>query len=424
MTILNHRDYRLAKARRSQLERATSQQAIVEGLADPLPADLSASRIETLRTELAKINVDIETYERLRASSPSAIETIEADEIGLLPILGRIARQLSQKELGDLLDMKEQQIQRYESDRYSTISLSRYQRILSVLEVEVHPRLSPKRLDKIAESDFEIDLSPELLRDLRNRGWVDLPRSMSRSEMIERLGLYVKTSQKFAQTNALHRRTLSNPAPDGAIKIWMARILTIASERRGRMKGKFNIADTAWLQGLIRLSVYPDGPRRAADMLKEHGIILVIEPHLPKTSLDGAAFVLAGSIPVIALTIRHDRIDNFWFTLFHELGHVFMHFNTGLQNGFLDDDLGEQRVSDVEREADDFARTRLIPDELWSSSVARFTRSEEAVKKFASSLNIHPAIVAGRIRNERDYKLFSDLIGTGQVRSLFAGYTP
>ena len=101
-----------------------------------------------------------------------------------------------------------------------------------------------------------------------------------------------------------------------------------------------------------------------------------------------------------------------------------MHFNSGLQNGFLDDDLGDARVSEVEREADDFARTRLIPDEVWASSVARFTRSEEAINKFASSLNIHPAIVAGRIRNERDYKLFSDLIGNGQVRSLFAGYTP
>lgn len=425
MQILNHRDYRLAKTRRAQLERATSQQAIVESFKDPLPADLSASRIETLRAELTRINAEIETYERLRASSPDAIETIEADELGLLPILGRIARQLSQRELGDLLGLKEQQIQRYENDRYATVSLARYQRILSVLEVEVHPRLSPKRPEVASSvSNLDVDLSPELLRDLRNRGWVDLPRSLSKSEMIERLSLFVAASQKHAQTTGLHRRTLKTSEPEAVLRIWTARVLTVASERRGRMKGKFNIADTTWLQRLIRLSVFPDGPRRAADMLKEHGIILVIEPHLPHTLLDGAAFVLSGGIPVIALTIRHDRIDNFWFTLLHELGHVFLHFSKGLQEGFLDDDLGDAHVSDIEREADDFARTKLIPDEIWATSVARFSRSEDAIKKLASTLNIHPAIVAGRIRNERDYKLFSNLVGSGQVRALFAGYTP
>jgi HTH-type transcriptional regulator/antitoxin HigA len=425
MTILNHRDYRLAKTRRAQLGRATSSQAIVEGITDPLPADLSAARIEALRVELKKITADIETYERLRASSPNSLETIEADELGLLPILGRIARQLSQKELGELLGMKEQQVQRYERDRYATISLEGYQRILSALEVEVHPRLSPKRVQPSNRTtDFNITLSPELLRDLRKRGWVDLPRSMAPSEMVASIGLYVKGSQKFAQTNALHRRTLGASQTDGALKLWTARVLTVAAERRGRIKGKFNIAETGWLQSLIQLSMYPDGPRRAADMLREHGIILVIEPHLPQTLLDGAAFLLSGGIPVIALTIRHDRIDNFWFTLLHELGHVFMHFNRGLEDGFLDDDLDDARVSEIEREADDFARTRLIPDEIWANSVARFTRSKDTIEKFSRSLSLHPAIVAGRVRKERDYRLFTDLVGTGQVRTLFAGYVP
>ncbi|WP_049819962.1 XRE family transcriptional regulator [Bradyrhizobium japonicum] len=423
MAILNQRDYRLAKARRAQLEKATSKKAIIDGIVE-LPAQLSAARIDTLRTELDRINTEIEAYDELRKRAPNSLEAIEADELGLLPILGRIARKLSQKEFADLLGMKEQQIQRYERVRYANVSLERYQRILAALEVEVHPRLSKRAAPKIPNtSEFNISLSPDLLSDLRKRAWIDLPRSLPPSEMIARISQYVQEAQKLAQTKALHRRRVSAPPADGVLELWTARVLHSAGVHRNRMKGKFNIADTSWLQPLAQLSIYPDGPRRAAEMLREHGIILVIEPHLPKTLLDGAAFILSGGIPIVALTLRYDRIDNFWFTLFHELGHVFMHFNRGLDEGFIDDDLGEPRVSDIEREADDFARNKLIPDEIWANSVVRFTRSESAVLKFAGNLKIHPAIVAGRLRNERGYNLYSDLVGTGQVRNLFVGYT-
>jgi HTH-type transcriptional regulator/antitoxin HigA len=95
-----------------------------------------------------------------------------------------------------------------------------------------------------------------------------------------------------------------------------------------------------------------------------------------------------------------------------------------LEDGFIDDDLGESRISEIEREADDFARNKFIPDEAWSNSVVRFTRSENVIVKFAGSLKIHPAIVAGRLRNERGYNLFSDLVGAGQIRNLFLGYMP
>ena len=68
----------------------------------------------------------------------------------------------------------------------------------------------------------------------------------------------------------------------------------------------------------------------------EHGIPLVVEPHLPKTRLDGAAMLSSKGRPVIGLTIRHDRIDNFWFTLVHELIHVQEHLTTDSET-FIDD---------------------------------------------------------------------------------------
>jgi transcriptional regulator with XRE-family HTH domain len=80
----------------------------------------------------------------------------------------------SQRELAELLNIKEQQVQRYESERYAGISLSRYQRILDTLSVELHPKLG-----SIDSKDIATDIKPEfkvgseLLRELRKRNWVD-----------------------------------------------------------------------------------------------------------------------------------------------------------------------------------------------------------------------------------------------------------
>jgi HTH-type transcriptional regulator/antitoxin HigA len=208
-------------------------------------------------------------------------------------------------------------------------------------------------------------------------------------------------------------------AAEIALTAWRARVLRVAAERRAGMKAKFNIADTSWLKSLVTLSIYPDGPARAAELLRDKGIIFVVEPHLPRTLLDGAALMLMESIPVIGLTLRHDRLDNFWFTLLHETGHIFLHFNHGLDVGFLDN-MDDTSVEGPEIEADSFAQSHLLPDEVWSLSPARFSKSAQLIENFAKARNIHPAIVAGRIRRDRNnYRLFDDMVGRGQVRRLF-----
>ena len=424
MAILNHRDYRLAKARREQLRRATGAGGVVMALAEQLPTSAEAARRRTLEAELERLTREIAAYEALRTGMVGPSGKEPTNDLGLLPILARISRQLSQKELAERLGMREQQIQRYEKDRYASISLERYQNVLAALEVELQPRLIDRpEQTGLRPDDFELELAPDLLRDLRKRNWIDLPRGTAPSTMKRTLGAYVARNSALAQGQPLNRRTRSSIAGDAVLQIWTARVLESAASAAVRMKGKFNIADTSWLSQLVALSVFPDGPVRALQMLRDHGIIPVIEPHLPRTLLDGAALMLGDGIPVVALTLRHDRLDNFWFTLLHELAHVFLHFGSGLADGFIDDDLGNQLISDVEREADEFARNRLIPDDLWKTSIVRFTTESESVIKFARRLNVHPAIVAGRIRNERDFRLFPELVGKGQVRKLFLNYS-
>jgi len=104
--------------------------------------------------------------------------------------------------------------------------------------------------------------------------------------------------------------------------------------------------------------------------------------------------------------------------LFHELMHVIKHLRKGkLENIF--DDL-EAAADDLEREADSEALAALIPEDDWETALARYVRTEESVRSFAETHRVHPAIVAGRIRNEADnYVILTDLIGSGQVRARF-----
>jgi len=156
------------------------------------------------------------------------------------------------------------------------------------------------------------------------------------------------------------------------------------------------------------------------NFLLEYGIVLTFEPQIPGMNVDGAAFLI-DETPIIGLTLRNDALDSFWFTLLHEIAHVVLHYRFGLQAGFFDN-IEDLDTDIAEEEADNFASNMLIPDEIWTRSPARISKSPEPIVSLARHLNIHPAIVFGRIRMERkNYALFSDGIRRGIVRKIFTG---
>jgi HTH-type transcriptional regulator/antitoxin HigA len=173
---------------------------------------------------------------------------------------------------------------------------------------------------------------------------------------------------------------------------------------------------------LVHLSILNDGPRQACEYLQTVGISVIVEPHLPETFLDGAAILLEPNRPVIGLTLRHDRLDNFWFVLLHELIHVSKHLTTEF-TAFYDDLDIDDTSNPQEQEADELAGEILIPDHEWSNSPAKNLRTSEAVEHLARRLRIHPAIVAGKIRHYyKSYRVLNRLVGQGEVRRLFAEF--
>jgi HTH-type transcriptional regulator / antitoxin HigA len=206
---------------------------------------------------------------------------------------------------------------------------------------------------------------------------------------------------------------------ESALRVWQLCVLEKARNSRPSKKYKDLAITDGWLRDLAKLSSFEHGPRLAQEYLHNHGISLVVEPHFDKTYLDGAA-ILDDGWPIVALTLRHDRVDNFWFVLLHECVHIRKHLKAN--HLFIADNLDDKtRSSEEEAEADAGAGEALIPEAAWKRSAVRQTHAAEDAIKLALELRVHPAIVAGRVRKETgDWRLLSGLItSAGKVRPHF-----
>lgn len=214
----------------------------------------------------------------------------------------------------------------------------------------------------------------------------------------------------------------SSPLTDKrALAAWSAYVLTQAKKIKVPKKYKNGTVNLELMQSVVKLSTDEKGPLLARDFLLKNGIILVIEKHLSKTHLDGAAILINKDNPVIGLTLRFDRLDNFWFTLMHELAHIALHYDNPEINLFFDEIEGVKVDLDKrESEADALAGEALVPESKWEVSPAKRIPSVMAAKSLARELGIHPAIVAGKMRYEGDkYVYMNKLIKESEVRKIF-----
>lgn len=198
-----------------------------------------------------------------------------------------------------------------------------------------------------------------------------------------------------------------------ALMAWLAAVRHLADQVEiEKPKRKTRGAEAG--RKLAQLSIASNGPALAREQLRKWGIILVTLEHLPGTYLDGAAMCRNDGIEVIAMTLRHDRIDNFWFTLLHEFCHVSCHLKEGTT--LILDDLELKSSDDIENEADAFAQNALIPAEIWSQHASSELSNEDVVR-IARAARVNPAIIAGRWQRENgDYRRFSKMLGRGEVR--------
>ncbi len=425
--ITNERQYRISRAQLKKLRDAARAFDLEETTKCHKSRVLAKAELGALTSEVDNLKAQVREYEDLKSGFVTGLKATSLEELPTVLIKARIAKGLSQRQLANALGVKEQQIQRYESSDYASVSLRRLVRVADALglstsevaEVTANPdEEASVAKGKLIGSNFPV-------KEMYRRGWFEdftdsLDTALTNSDELV---------NEFLRRAIMPRRQLAllrGPVNLGsrinryALLAWQCRILMLAERQLPAMERTYTQSNITgdWLKDLAKESRFEDGPRRAMEYLARSGIPLAVEPCLSQTYLDGAALLLHDGRPVIGLTLRYDRLDNFWFVLFHELAHIVKHLRkSGLQAVF--DDWNSDRVG-LESETDEFAGAMLIPDDEWETALARYLRTEGSILSLSKQLKINPAIIAGRIRNEaNNYVIFANLVGQGGVRKHF-----
>lgn len=180
---------------------------------------------------------------------------------------------------------------------------------------------------------------------------------------------------------------------------WLHRVRTIASEMVIGPYSPQRVEEA--ITKIAPLRSHPEHMARIPRILAEAGIRFVVVEGLPGGKIDGVCFWLDQRSPVVGMSLRFDRIDNFLFVLRHELEHV--RRRDGLQRPVIDIDLGRQadnELEEQERIANEEAREFCVPKRDMDAFIARKAPyfSERDLIGFAKTLKVHPGLVAGQLQ--------------------------
>lgn len=240
--------------------------------------------------------------------------------------------------------------------------------------------------------------------DMIKRGWLSAQNTRD-VDAIE-IGL-----RRFFGVNRLEdieilphaaRKTAVNVPPTPAQMAWLYRVKKIADDLLVRPFSEPALENA--ISQLRRLTIAPEEARHVPKILADAGVRFVIVETLPGAKIDGVCFWLRDNAPVIGLSIRFDRIDNFWFVLRHELEHV--RLGHGRTEMILDAELVGERagtgesIAEEERAANDAAQNFCVPRDKLQAFIDRKAPffSERDLIGFSRVLKVHPGLVAGQLQ--------------------------
>ena len=241
--------------------------------------------------------------------------------------------------------------------------------------------------------------------ELRKRRWINVPNPRDLDRLEEEVCRFLNVDSLDEQPPLAFaaRKGPRNQPHSPSQLAWACRVKQLASKMKAATYSEPKLE--AAVKNLPKLSVSNKETRKLPLLLGELGIRFVILEHLPRTRIDGAALWLDAKKPVVALTLRYDRVDWFWFTLMHELAHILA--GDAKKEALLDDSLvgrdaspAENKV-DVEASADKTASEWLLPSKALKAFVENTAPfiSRKEVLSFSQEMNIHPAIIVGRLQH-------------------------
>ena len=244
------------------------------------------------------------------------------------------------------------------------------------------------------------------IKDMQAKGW--LPQLSDKSELLLALlqffGLAAPDNWKDVWSDCLvnYRKTPAYESSDYALSAWL---------RQGERQAQdivCNPYDEAGFRQLLENQIRaltfltPDKfERPLLEMCAAVGVAVALVPQVEGARVSGATRWLSKDKALLQVSFRYKFNDQFWFTFFHEAGHILLHgkrdifINAGISEGFED----EADLDAKEQAANRFAADTLIPAEAYADFVRGTRRfSKVAVHRFAEGIGIAPGIVVGRLQ--------------------------
>ncbi|MDJ0745410.1 MAG: HigA family addiction module antitoxin [Xenococcaceae cyanobacterium MO_167.B27] len=255
-------------------------------------------------------------------------------------------------------------------------------------------------LAKKKQKESEIERRSRLytlapISELIKRGWIKSTESLDDLEQSVCQLLGIKSPQDNPQLAVNFRHSQTREPEYNAKIAWCKRVEQVVSTTQKISEFRLETLKQE-IPHILSYSQREEDITNIPQLLNDLGIYFAIVPHLKKTFLDGTAFYL-NNHPVIALTLRYDRIDSFWFTLMHELGHI-----VAEHQGVYLDNLEELEENPEEEAANKLASNWLIDEKALNhfASQTKAQFSKQAIVDFSQTQNRHPGIILGHLHHK------------------------
>jgi HTH-type transcriptional regulator / antitoxin HigA len=252
------------------------------------------------------------------------------------------------------------------------------------------------------------------VKEMLRRGWIEVSESV---DVLEQRLMAFFGVKSLAESPSFFGSAKATVAPPTSAQMaWLFRVKQIAQRLMVPSYSDVKLRDA--MPVIRSLMKNPDDAAKIPRILAECGIRFVVVEAMPGGKIDGVCFWLEnGASPVVGMSLRFDRIDNFWFVLRHELEHVLRHH--GVDSLILDSDLlseSSENASDLPEEeilaneaASDFCVSKAKMDS-WIARKSPFF-SETDLLGFSKLQGVHPGIVAGQLRHRiKKYRLFTKFL--------------
>lgn len=266
---------------------------------------------------------------------------------------------------------------------------------------------SQYQLSKVKPADNQVARKARLygkfpVREMLRRGWIQASENIEVLEQrfCEFFGINGMDDQPVLTHYAKKTDVTMDVNP--LQLAWLFRVQSMATQQVVPPYSRQKLLNA--VEKLRTLLLAPEETRHAPRILAEAGVRLVLVEPISGSRIDGACFWLNEEKPVIGMTLRYDRIDNFWFVLRHEIEHVLQ--EDGRTDGelIIDSDVGAETeaLSECETRANEAGAEFCIPSAQLENFIARVQPyfSEQKVLAFAQRLNVHPGLVVGQLQRK------------------------